>query len=203
MDFDRGYNLATPSEKAEAFLIQQCEIAGARTVKISEIRKLWRRDSRLKRASLDATLRVLQEKKVAGINSDRGVLTIAPSHTVMLKGEIEQKSIRAAIESEKHSEKREYMVETYARNTGWKKLAKQTFGEYCMCENCANTFIKADGKPYIEVHHIVPLHKGGEDGIWNLSVLCAHHHRMAHFAREQQKQDLENYLLQKTEAVAK
>ena len=54
-----------------------------------------------------------------------------------------------------------------------------------------NTFLKEDGSRYIEVHHIVPLHCGGEDGIWNLSVLCAHHHRMAHFAGLRERKQIE------------
>jgi hypothetical protein len=93
-------------------------------------------------------------------------------------------------------EKREYLVETYVRNVGWAKRAKETFGFYCMFPSCNNTFIKEDGTPYIEVHHIIPLCSGGEDGLWNLSVLCAHHHRVAHFAELKTRFELEKTLLQ-------
>ncbi len=92
------------------------------------------------------------------------------------------------------SEKREHLIETYVRNTGWAKKAKSIFGTQCLIEECTNRFIKPDNKPYIEVHHIVPLCEGGEDGIWNLSVLCAHHHRMAHFARKSDRHDIRNTL---------
>lgn len=51
-----------------------------------------------------------------------------------------------------------------------------------------------DGTPYIEVHHIIPLCEGAEDGVWNLSVLCAHHHRMAHFADDTSKKQIRNFL---------
>jgi len=52
---------------------------------------------------------------------------------------------------------------------------------------------------YIEVHHIIPLHAGGVDGIWNLSVVCAHHHKMAHFANIKTRKDIESVLLKETE----
>lgn len=96
-------------------------------------------------------------------------------------------------------ETREHLVETYVRHKGWAKKAKETFGTDCLVCPCDNHFNKPDGEPYIEVHHIVPLCEGGEDGVWNLSVLCAHHHRMAHFADEASKTDIRNYLLQKVE----
>jgi hypothetical protein len=88
----------------------------------------------------------------------------------------------------------EHLVETYVRNKGWAKQARDTFGTDCMICDCDNRFHKPDGSPYIEVHHIVPLCEGGEDGIWNLSMLCAHHHRMAHFADHMSKKKIRNFL---------
>ena len=79
-------------------------------------------------------------------------------------------------------QKREYTREIYARDRGWVKQAKERYGHYCLHPACNNSFQKDDGLPYIEVHHIVPLFEGGEDGLWNLAVVCAHHHKMAHFA---------------------
>ena len=97
-------------------------------------------------------------------------------------------------------EKREHLFETYVRKATWAVKAKETLGEYCLCNDCKNTFIKKDGKRYIEVHHIIPLHDGGENALWNLSVLCAHHHRMAHFADTATKNKLRNYLLRENRA---
>ena len=67
----------------------------------------------------------------------------------------------------------------------------------CMYGICTNTFLKEDGLPYLEVHHSIPLCRGGEDGLWNLSVLCAHHQRMAHFVNIRTRVRLENELLKK------
>lgn len=95
--------------------------------------------------------------------------------------------------------KREYLLETYVRKTKLVKLAIRTLGYNCMLKNCDNSFITNNGIPYIEVHHIIPLCRGGEDAIWNLSVLCAHHHKMAHFARNDMVIEIEKYLLKEVQ----
>jgi 5-methylcytosine-specific restriction endonuclease McrA len=93
------------------------------------------------------------------------------------------------------AEKREYTHETFARNRGWVKLAKDKFGCQCLYPSCSNSFLKPDGESYIEVHHIIPLFQNGEDALWNLTVVCAHHHRMAHFAENIVKDDLQKLFL--------
>ena len=93
-------------------------------------------------------------------------------------------------------EKREYLIETYVRNVTWARKARELYGDYCILGRCTNTFLREDGVPYIEVHHIIPLCLGGEDGLWNLAVLCAHHHRMAHFADTATRVSLQKYLLE-------
>jgi 8-oxo-dGTP pyrophosphatase MutT (NUDIX family) len=82
----------------------------------------------------------------------------------------------------------------------WVKQAIDIFGYNCLFQNCGNTFLREDGIPYIEVHHIIPLCHGGEDGLWNLSVLCAHHHRMAHFADANTQIAVEKFLLKEVDA---
>lgn len=109
--------------------------------------------------------------------------------------ETEKEELQAVDISKETPQRKEYLLETYVRKTKWAKMARNLFGDYCLCHSCNNTFLKEDGTRYIEVHHIIPLHCGGEDGIWNLSVLCAHHHRMAHFANAKDRIELENFLL--------
>jgi len=96
--------------------------------------------------------------------------------------------------SKETAERREYLIETYVRNVAWARKAREVLGDYCIMK-CSNTFLRDDGRPYAEVHHIVPLCRGGEDGLWNLSVLCAHHHRMAHYADSATRLKLEGLLL--------
>ena len=38
-----------------------------------------------------------------------------------------------------------------------------------------------DGTPFLEVHHVIPLAKRGEDTIENTIALCPNCHRGAHY----------------------
>ncbi len=108
----------------------------------------------------------------------------------------DEKSETAAIDlTRETAERREYLVETYVRKAKWAKQAVELFGHHCLFHGCSNTFLREDGTSYIEVHHIIPLCQGGEDRLWNLSVLCAHHHRMAHFADISTRMTVEKILL--------
>ncbi len=49
------------------------------------------------------------------------------------------------------------------------------------CEWCgASGFVMADGKIYLETHHVVPLSEDGLDIEKNVAALCPNHHREAH-----------------------
>ncbi len=102
------------------------------------------------------------------------------------------------LSKETDREKIEYTRETYYRNTKIVKLAKEKLGLLCLYPKCNNTFYKADKTKYIEVHHIVPLHKEGLDTLDNLSVVCAHHHKMAHFADTKTRIKIEKILTKET-----
>jgi 5-methylcytosine-specific restriction protein A len=57
-----------------------------------------------------------------------------------------------------------------------------------LCQLCGNSapFMKKDGSPFLEVHHILWLSKGGSDTIDNTVALCPNCHRKMHIL------DLEN-----------
>lgn len=118
----------------------------------------------------------------------------------ILHGELMEESV--AYVHEKEPNKREYIREIFARDRGWVKDAKEKYGLYCLHPKCDNTFLKRDGMPYIEVHHIIPLSEGGEDAVWNLAVVCAHHHKMAHFADAETQTDLQKLLLKIVEKLS-
>ena len=111
----------------------------------------------------------------------------------------EKEEIKTIDISRETPEKREYLVETYVRSVTWARRAREVFGCYCVFDDCKNTFLRDDRSPYIEVHHIIPLFRNGEDALWNLSVLCAHHHKMAHYADNKTKASIESILLNKTQ----
>lgn len=183
-------------------VLDLCEKQGKRTF---ELQELWAShktalenfsaDNHNVEAKVRQQLQFLRNEGKLIFLDKRGTYTL---QGVILKGELEDDRVVEISRSE--PQKREYLIETYARDQGWVAEAKNKYGLYCLCQSCTNSFQKPDGSPYIEVHHIIPLAEGGEDSLWNLSVLCAHHHRMAHFADEKSKFDLQQYLLKETQA---
>lgn len=53
-----------------------------------------------------------------------------------------------------------------------------------ICELCGNPgpFLTADGRRFLEVHHIVPLSERGPDTVENVAALCPNCHRACHHA---------------------
>ena len=69
------------------------------------------------------------------------------------------------------------------------------------CEFCdALGFLMANGKIYLETHHVVPLHENGEDSVNNVVALCPNHHREAHHG--ERKADMRRLLLSKLVGMA-
>lgn len=191
-DFDVGFNLVTLKEQMEMQIRDHCNKNGLRTFGREIVSRLRHK---MKSGNISRIMNGLEKEGIIARNTSRETYTLQGA--LLLNDEIEQPLIKQAIAGENNLEKREYLIETYARDRGWVRLAKETFGDKCMCDNCANSFVKPNGENYIEVHHITPLHEGGEDSIWNLSVVCAHHHRMAHFAKTRVRNRLKEALLEK------
>jgi hypothetical protein len=55
------------------------------------------------------------------------------------------------------------------------------------CERCGKPapFIRRNGTPYLEVHHLKLLSQGGEDTVANAQAQCPNCHRESHFGAEQ------------------
>ena len=54
------------------------------------------------------------------------------------------------------------------------------------CQRCGKSapfFRLSDGTPYLEVHHIIPLAKNGDDTVENAIALCPNCHRWAHLGK--------------------
>lgn len=60
-------------------------------------------------------------------------------------------------------------------------IAKTRAGHRCEVPHCVYpVFSGKDGRPYCEVHHVIPLAEGGSDTIENVVCLCPAHHREVH-----------------------
>ncbi|RYX81220.1 hypothetical protein EON83_25200 [bacterium] len=148
-------------------------------------------------AKLRQTLQYLRDDELITFKEERGNYTLLGE--TLLVGEVEAEAIPILKAFKGERQKREYLIEIYARDTKLVKAARQLFDFRCACVGCSNFFLKDDGKtPYCEVHHITPFCDGGEDVLSNLSVLCAHHHRMAHFAIQKERAELRDFLIERT-----
>lgn len=75
-------------------------------------------------------------------------------------------------------------MRNYVRNALVISIARLRASHRCEVHDCSHpVFETAEGLPYTEVHHIVPLANGGEDTIENVACLCAAHHREIHLGK--------------------
>lgn len=69
------------------------------------------------------------------------------------------------------------VVTIYERNLDVVAEVLQRANDICECCNRPSPFIKVNGEPYLEVHHIIPLSQNGEDIVENAEALCPNCHR--------------------------
>jgi hypothetical protein len=73
-------------------------------------------------------------------------------------------------------------TEQFVRNQFVKEFALDRCGGQCEVPGCTYVpFLKDDGSPFIEVHHVEPLGVGGDDTIHNVAGVCPTCHRRAHY----------------------
>lgn len=142
-------------------------------------------------------LQFLREDGFLSFKDNRGTYTL--KELITLKNEIAEEATPFIHTLEKN--KREYLIEVHSRDRGLIQQAKAQYGCYCLHPKCSNTFNKDDGSSYIEIHHIIPLFKDGEDALWNLIPVCAHHHKMAHFSDTKTRLSLETKYLNIVETL--
>ena len=79
-------------------------------------------------------------------------------------------------------EQKAYYTQVRRRDTKAVQALKRLYGFTCQITAAAYTFKKADGEPYVEVHHLLPLGSGGADDPRNMIVVSALVHKMLHYA---------------------
>jgi len=193
----------TWKEYVHHLVVEFCNERGKRTFTLQEFYltrendfKKFKPNNRNLLPKVRQQLQFLRDDNLIQFLDGRGTYTLMGID--LLRGEVEDEKVREI--SVQTPDRREYLIETYARNRGWVREAKEKFGLYCLFPKCANTFNKPNDEPYIEVHHIVSLCDGGEDAVWNLAVVCAHHHKMAHFSDTRTRRRLRKSLLYEVES---
>ncbi len=191
----------TQRSRLANLIIRYCNDEQRRTFSLRELRERYSDfrgigiGGRTPENTVRRLLQELRDNHVLSFEQSRGHYTLRPQTPLR----IEQDAINAMQDDQADQshgpERREHFIETYIRDSKQISLAKKVFGTICMVEQCRNHFVKPDGMPYIEVHHVIPLCCDGEDALWNLSIVCAHHHRMAHFAVGPAKESLRTTLL--------
>jgi 5-methylcytosine-specific restriction protein A len=87
---------------------------------------------------------------------------------------------RRAVSSPRQAGQRSVVSKQYERSPWVSEFAKRRANGICqLCEQPA-PFDRKDGEPFLEVHHIVWLARGGEDVIENTVALCPNCHRRMH-----------------------
>jgi hypothetical protein len=69
-------------------------------------------------------------------------------------------------------------------HTGSKKLQSKVLdlaNGKCECCQSPAPFLTAPGKPYLEVHHVIPVSCGGWNGKDNMAAICPNCHREIHY----------------------
>jgi hypothetical protein len=73
----------------------------------------------------------------------------------------------------------------YERSSAVRAFARRRSGGICEMPGCGyRGFLMANGKTFIEVHHIEFMGRAGEDTVGNVAALCPNCHRRAHYARD-------------------
>lgn len=80
--------------------------------------------------------------------------------------------------------KRNRIVNDFVRDPYIVAAAISRAADRCEMPACASQlFNREDGRPYLEVHHIVPLSEGGDDTLVNAAALCPSCHRELHYGK--------------------
>ena len=79
-----------------------------------------------------------------------------------------------------------YIVQTkqFQRNFFVSEYAKRRAGGCCELCGKEGPFLDENGKPYLEIHHVEWLSKGGADSIRNTVALCPNWHKKMHIIQD-------------------
>ncbi|GEA18927.1 hypothetical protein E306M_20640 [Moorella sp. E306M] len=94
---------------------------------------------------------------------------------------LDEQELRRRIQfSRPEAASRKVTTTTYERNPYVAEYARRRANGRCQLCHQPAPFLNPDGEPFLEVHHIVWLSRGGEDTINNTVALCPNCHRKMH-----------------------
>lgn len=91
------------------------------------------------------------------------------------------------------------LATSYVRSANVKRYILERAGGKCEADGLPAPFLRANGTPYLEPHHILRVSDGGPDDIHHVIALCPNCHRRAHSAVD--AQDFNRGLLAKVAAI--
>lgn len=96
---------------------------------------------------------------------------------VLAKGSVDQFDIQSP--ENRTTQKVSVQTQVFQRDSSIRVAARHRANGKCELCHCLG-FIMADGRVYIETHHVIPLSEGGRDSADNVVAICPNHHREAH-----------------------
>lgn len=93
------------------------------------------------------------------------------------------KLIASRPKGQEHPETQVVQVVQYARDPRVVAYVLNRADGICEACKAPAPFIRTDGSPYLEAHHILPLAQGGPDTVENCAALCPNCHRAMHLAK--------------------
>ncbi|AZV80381.1 HNH endonuclease [Parasedimentitalea marina] len=79
------------------------------------------------------------------------------------------------------------VIRTFAFRRNPDVVAERLSQANGICDRCLSPAPfnrKSNGRPFLEVHHTIPLAEGGQDVVENTMALCPNCHREAHFGED-------------------
>ncbi len=129
-------------EKLKDLMVRFCNNKGSRTFSLQELNEEFADYSEIEiggktpQATVRRLLQELRNENFISFKDNSGHYTL---RGIELLND-EKEDIKNLDISNENSNRREYLVETYARNIEWVKQAKEIYGLFCMMDNCGNTF---------------------------------------------------------------
>lgn len=119
--------------------------------------------------------------------SENFIKTYANCYTSSIEKYLIPDSSNNKIEKKVIPSKTKSEIIRFNRNSKIKENVLKRAKDKCELCNSKAPFIKNNGEPYFEIHHLIPLAEGGLDTESNTTCLCPNCHKELHYGEEAKK----------------